>query len=111
MLLKPLPRGFLRGLDRPSITSHNSPHEGLAMIKVKSGRYDFFINGRQIFVRDSGINGSSIILAKNDLDLTPHEYARLIDDIYRRRITDTGTLMTRVCSSYKLVPTSRKLPK
>ena len=81
------------------------------MIKVRSGRYDFFINGRQIFVRDSGINGSSIILAKNDLDLTPHEYARIVDDIYRRRITDTSTLVSRVCLLYKLVPTSRKLPK
>lgn len=81
------------------------------MIKVKSGRYDFFINGRQIFVRDSGINGSNVILAKNDLDLSPYEYARIVDDIYRRRITDTGTLIERVYSCYKLVPTSRKLPK
>lgn len=82
------------------------------MIKVRSGRYDFFINGRQIFVRDvKGINGSSIILAKNDLDLSPYEYARIVDDIYRRRITDTGTLIERVYSCYKLVPTSRKLPK
>ena len=81
------------------------------MIKVKSGRYDFFINGRQIFVRDSGINGSSIILAKNDLDLTPHEYARIVDDIYKRRITDTDTLIARVYNNFKLVPTSRKLPK
>ena len=82
------------------------------MIKVRSGRYDFFINGRQIFVKDiMGINGSSIILAKNDLDLTPHEYAQLIDDIYRRKITDTDTLISRVYSSFKLVPTSRKLPK
>ena len=82
------------------------------MIKVRSGRYDFFINGRQIFIRDNcGLNGSSIILAKDDLDLTPHEYARLIDDIYRRKITDTSTLLSRVYTLYKLVPTSRKLPK
>lgn len=82
------------------------------MIRVKSGRYDFFINGRQIFLRDNkGINGSSIIMAKNDLDLTPNEYARIVDDIYRRRITDTNTLISRVYSLYKLNPTSRKLPK
>ena len=82
------------------------------MIKVKSGRYDFFINGRQIYMRDTkGLNGTSVILAKDDLDLTPHEYARLIDDIYRRRITDTNTLIERVYGHYKLVPTSRKLPK
>ena len=82
------------------------------MIKVRSGRYDFFINGRQIFLRDTkGLNGSSIILAKDDLDLTPHEYARIVDDIYRRKITDIGTLIERVYSCYKLVPTSRKLPK
>ena len=81
------------------------------MIKVRSGRYDFFINGRQIYIRDSGINGSSLIQSKDDLDLTPHEYAQLIDDIYRRRITDTNTLISRVYTLYKLVPTSRKLPK
>ena len=82
------------------------------MIKVRSGRYDFFINGRQIFLKDiRGLNGSSIILAKNDLDLTPHEYARIVDDIYRRRITDTDTLIERVYGHFKLVSTSRKLPK
>ena len=82
------------------------------MIKIKSGRFNFYINGKQIFIKDSqGINGSSLILTRSELDLTPHEYAQLIDDIYRRRITTTDTLMTRVCSLYKLVPTSRKLPK
>ena len=82
------------------------------MIKVRSGRYDFFINGRQVFIKDiMGMNGSSLIQSKDDLDLTPHEYARLIDDIYRRKITDTNTLISRVYTLYKLVPTSRKLPK
>lgn len=82
------------------------------MIKIKSGRFNFYINGKQIFIKDSqGLNGSNIILTRSELDLSPTEYANLVDDIYRRRITDIGTLMTRVCSSFKLVPTSRKLPK
>ena len=80
------------------------------MIKVKSGRYDFYINGRQVFVRDTkGINGSSIILKRNDLDLDQHQYAQLVDDIYRRKITDIDMLIERVYSKYKLTSTSRKL--
>lgn len=81
------------------------------MIKVKSGRYDFFINGRQIFVRDSGINGTMIIKARDDLELTQHEYAQLVDDIYRRRIIDTNGFIKYIYSTYKIVHTSRKLPK
>ena len=80
------------------------------MIKVKSGQYDFFINGRQVFVKDvSGLNGCSLVMTKDDLDLTPFEYARLVDDIYRKRITTTDTLVERVYSYFKLVPTPRKL--
>ena len=80
------------------------------MIKVRSGRYDFFINGRQIFLKDiRGVNGTSLIQSKDGLDLTQHEYARLIDDIYRRKITDTDTLIERVYCNFKLVSTSRKL--
>lgn len=80
------------------------------MIKVKSGQYTFYINGRQVFVRhNTGLNGNCMVVNRDDLDLTAYEYASLVDDIYNQRIRTIDNLIDNIYGFYKLVPTSRKL--
>lgn len=80
-----------------------------SMVKIKSGRYQWWCDGRNIFVKiDDGLDQKFIIQTKDFKAIDQYGFAFLIDQIYRKKVRDTDSFLKSI-SKYRLVSTSRHL--
>jgi hypothetical protein len=80
------------------------------MVRVRSGRYYFYLDGKKIYIRIEGVLNQQFVIdtftreKMDDLD-----FMRLVDCIYRKKIVNTDTLNEHLYSKFRLVPTNKRL--
>lgn len=79
------------------------------LIRIKSGQYTFYSDGRNLFVKtNDGLGQQFIVQTKDFKAIDQYGFAFLLDQCYRRKIRDTDSFAKNI-AKYRLVATSRKL--
>lgn len=79
------------------------------LIKIKSGKYTFYLDGRTIYLVLNSLNQKYIIQTFDYMKLDQYDYAELVDSLYRRKIHNTDTLNQHIISRFRLSSTAREL--
>ena len=80
------------------------------LIRVRSGKYHFYFDGKRIYVKmDGTLNQQYVVETFTYEKLNDHDYIHLVDAIYRKRITSTASFNDQLYSRFRLVPTAKRL--
>lgn len=80
------------------------------IITVKSSSYQFYFDGKKIYVKMPGILQQQFLIEKNynEKRMPDDDYVMLVHFIYRGKIKDTDTFNNHIYSKFKLTTSLRK---